>query len=202
MIETMLNFIFSKEAFSGIITLLAGSVAIVVYILHKRDEKMKAARIIIMEIRNAEQQITEIKNNEVISDFTSILPLNSWNKYNYLFVKELDRDDLDFINNFYRACSLAEEETQRLKSFLPITMTEKARVIQYKLLELSEKYKDDEDNENYSKHKEAILKRFHKEDYWFLPSLPKEKLVKYLQNIQYVSTSYCGEKFKKIAKSK
>ena len=175
-----------------------------VYLWQKRDEKRKAARIILMEIRNAEKVITEIKNTGVVSDFSAILPLNSWSKYNHLFVKDLDRDELDLMNVFYTSCFLAEKEVQRLHSYLPIAMEEKAKIVQHKLLELSEKYKDEEDNmrenSNYSKDKKAILYNvFYKENEWFLPHTPKNKLIAYIRNIRYINTSSCGEKLKRIA---
>ena len=130
------GFIFS-EAFSGIATILAGLGAIMAYWMHKRDEKNNAAKIILSEIRNAEQQILKIKNDGVVSDYSSVLSFNSWQKYAHLFVKILDRDELDLINNFYIACVLSEREINRLKSFLPLAMEEKAKALQQQLVDLA-----------------------------------------------------------------
>jgi hypothetical protein len=191
----IINFIFSKEAFSGVATIVAGLVAIVVYWMHKRDEKINAARIVLSEIRNAEQQISKIKNDGVVSDFSSILSFNSWQKYAHLFVKILDRDELDLVNNFYIASTLAEIEINRLKSFLPLAMEEKAKEIQKQLINFAKEGKD-----KYETTKKDVLEIIHKEDYWFLPNTPKDKLLHYLSNIQIITPTTAGQKLKKIAK--
>ena len=192
---TIINFIFSKEGFSGSATIIAGLVAIVVYWLHKRDEKINAARIILSEIRNAEQQISKIKNDGIVSDFSSILPFNSWQKYAHLFVKIFDRDELDLVNNFYIASTLSEVEINRLKSFLPLAMEEKAKVLQQRLIDFAK-----EGSEKYEENKKALQDIAHKENYWFLPNAPKDKLLHYLSNIQFVTSTTAGKKLKDIAK--
>ncbi len=193
--ENIINFILSKEGFAGLATIVAGFIALVVYLLHKRDEKINAARIILSEIRNAEQQISRIKDDGVISDFSSILPFNSWKKHAHLFVKVFDRDELDLVNNFYISCTLAETEINRLKSFLPLAMEEKAKALQRQLIDLAK-----EEKENYENIKKDIHELVHKEDYWFLPNAPKEKLLHYLSNIQLITTTTAGKKLKDIAK--
>lgn len=193
--NTLFNFIFSKEAFSGVTTIIAGLVAIVVYWMHKRDERINATRIILSEVRNAEQQISKIKNDGIVSDFSSILQFNSWQKYAHLFMKALDRDELDLINNFYIACTLAETEINRLKSYLPLAMEEKAKALQQQLVDLAK-----DEREKYKEAKDAIHKVVHEENYWFLPNAPKDKLLHYLGNIQIVTPTTAGQKLKKIAK--
>lgn len=188
-----------ERIFTGVITLITGAVALVIYYLHKKDEKQKAAKIVLMEIREAESSIKELKKNGVVTtDFSTILPFNSWVKYNHLFVYQLDRDELDLINNFYTSCSIAEKEIQRLNSYLPLAMEQKARDLQLKLVELADKHKNNK--LDYEKQKRSILEIVHGEDYWFLPNAPKQKLISYIQNISHVSTSTAGNKLKKVAK--
>jgi len=56
------------------------------------------------------------------------------------------------------------------------------------------------ENSNYSKDKNAILSDvFYKENDWFLPYTPSNKLIIYIKNIQYISNSSCGKKLKMIA---
>jgi len=196
--EQIFNFILTREAFPGIATLIAGSAALIVYWLHKRDRKVEAAKIILSEIRNAEQQINKIKKDGIITDFSSILHFNNWQKYNHLFVKDLDRDELDLINSFYAACILAEAEIERLKGFLPLAMVEKAQKIQAKLVDLADKHKNNSDQ--YKKDKESVLAIIEKEEYWFEPHAPKNKLLHYLKNILFVTTTTAGAELKQIAK--
>jgi len=193
----IINFIFSKEAFSGVATIMAGLVAVIVYYLHKRDEKINAARILLSEIRNAEHEVLKIRNDGTISEFSSILPFNSWQKNNYLFVKILDRDELDLINNFYIAATFAEIELKRIKSFLPLAMEEKSRAIQSKLVNLAL-----DEKEKYGATKEDILRIIHKEDYWFLPNAPKDRVLHYLSNMQLITSTTAGGKLKSAAKIK
>ena len=191
------NFIFSKETFNGIATIIAGAFAFIVYTLHKRDEKIKASRIILLEIRNAEDQILNIKNTGVASDFSSILPFDNWQNYNHLFVKDFDIDETKSINNFYISCALVDKELNRLKNFLPLAMENKAAEIQTKLLELADRNKND--HNTYKKEKDLILDTIHKETYYFEAISPKEKIIQYLKNIQLITVTTVGAKIKKIA---
>lgn len=190
----MISFIL--ENILNILLVVGAFAAFGVYYWQKRDEKKKAARVLLMEIRNAETEIKNLKEISVVSDYSSVLPASNWGKYNHLFVKDLDRDELTLVNNFYNSCQLVENEIKQLRGALSVAMEEKMKIIQVKLLELIDK---EENEESYKKQKERILELFHKEDYWFLPSAPREKLLRYLQNISFVTTSTAGQKFKKIA---
>ncbi len=106
-IGSFLNFLVIQN-FTGFVTLLTGSVAWLVYTSQKRDKKINAARIILSEIRTAEEAIDEIKSDleSVKKDFPSVLPINSWEKYAYLFVSDFDQDQISEVNNFYNNCSV------------------------------------------------------------------------------------------------
>ncbi len=187
---------FMTENLLNILLVIGAFAAFGVYYWQKKDEKKKAARVLIMEIRNAELEIGHLKKSGAVSDYSSILPTSSWTKYNHYFAKDLDEDELAHINNFYNSCQLVENEIGQLRSALSVAMEEKMKIIQEKLLELMD---ETTDKESYEKRKEKILKLFHKEDYWFLPNAPKEKLLRYLQNISFVMTSSAGQKLKKTA---
>jgi hypothetical protein len=183
------------DMFSGIATLVTGLIALLVYRLGKRDEQVKMARIVLSEIRNAEQQILKIKEDGFLSDFTSVLPINTWRDSNHLFVKIFDRDEFEIINQFYTAATLSEAEITKLKQFLPIAMKSKAEAIQQKLIDFACKGKNE-----YDVLKEEFLEIVHKEEYWFTPHSPKEKLLHFISNIQFVTTTTAGKKLKDIAK--
>lgn len=179
---------------------------VAVYKFEKRKEKRDGATIVLMEIRNAESSIRTIKDYGIRSNVPiAILPTNSWLKFNHLFVKKFDRDELESLNNFYNQCSLAQREVERLNSFVPIAMEEKARVIYPKLLELAEKYanKDAEynlrDGSDYTLEKKKILATYYGESEYFLPQQPIDDLLKYVNNIENISISTAGKKLKRIA---
>ena len=184
------------ETILNILLVIGAFAAFGVYYWQKKDEKKKAALVLLMEIRNAELQIQHLKESGAISDYSSILPSSSWQKFGYIFVKDFDRDELVLVNNFYNSCQLAETEIKQLRDALSVAMNEKMKIIQHKLLELMANATD---KESYTTQKEKLLDLFHKEDYWFLPNAPKEKLLRYLQNIILVMTSSAGQKLKKIA---
>ena len=196
---------FFKNLFGGLATLLSVAAILLVYWFNKRSEKIDAARVLVMEIRNAEKTITDIKNTQVVSEASFILPINSWQKLQHFFIKNLDFDELALLNDFYNLCLLAQNEIDRMKSFLPISNEEKIKLTQRKLIELAEKHntntKNFDKNSDYLKEKNAILDDlFYVETSWFQPNISSARVMTYLQNIRFISTSSCGQKLKKFAK--
>jgi hypothetical protein len=98
-----------SNGFQTLIILLTGLVAFVIYFLNKRVEKKDAARIIINEIRLAENTIKQIKNSKTITELSIILPNNTWDSKKHLFLNKLDQDELNLINDFYYKCTYAEQ---------------------------------------------------------------------------------------------
>lgn len=97
---------------SSSVTLIVGSFAIWLYLKNKWDEKRNAASILLLEIRSAERKIRTVKNLDSDDDGSNHNPImknESWSKYKYLFVKDLDRDEWDSVNDFYEKCALYDE---------------------------------------------------------------------------------------------
>lgn len=98
-----LNFFKALNNYTGLITLLVGSVAIWTYIKQKQDTKRKSAKLILQEIRYAEQIIrnarTQASGNYSLSD--KLLPTNNWHESIHLFVKDLKESQIDLISRFY-----------------------------------------------------------------------------------------------------
>ena len=87
----------------GVVTFLAGFIAIVLYIKQKKDYERDAAKLILQEVRYAEQQI---RNHRINSDSNyyladKLLPTNSWNKNIHYFIKEIEESEIDLISRFY-----------------------------------------------------------------------------------------------------
>ena len=85
----------------GLVTLVVGGFAIYLYLKSKKDHKRDAAKLILQEIRYAEQQIRKYKEFMRYSLSDRLLPTNSWNDNIHLFVKDLKETDIDLINGFY-----------------------------------------------------------------------------------------------------
>jgi len=99
----ILDFLKLLNDYVGFITLLVGSVAIWTYNKQKQDVKRKAAKLILQEIRYAEQIIrnarTQASGNYSLSD--KLLPINSWHENIDLFVKDLKESHIDLISRFF-----------------------------------------------------------------------------------------------------
>jgi len=183
--------------FEAIATTLAATIALVVYWLHRKDEKKKAAIILLSEIRDAEQFIKEIQNTNTVSDFTSVLSENHWKGYQYLFATSLDSDEIELVSSFYKSCEVIEKQLSLIKGYLPLSMEQKVRISQEKLIELADRTTSVDE---FNTEKARILdKSFWPNQDWFEPLAPKTKLINYINNVQFIISSSAGTKLKKIA---
>lgn len=187
----------------NLFVLLAGAAALYVYYLNKRAEKRNAARVVLMEIRNAEQLINRLRAERVIHITGSILPTNSWGKYNHLFADVLDQDELDMISDFYSKAEGLEEQRKRVINAIPVSVDEKAKHIQRKLVDMAVEMADlseKERNEKYEARKKVLIEMTNKEDFIFDANYPKEGLQILGTSINLVSGSVAVARLKRIAK--
>lgn len=73
------------------------------YFQQKWDGKRDAAKIILQEIRRAEDIIADYKQVGSYQFAKKIIATNSWTKNIHFFVGDLDNDELDKISNLYSA---------------------------------------------------------------------------------------------------
>lgn len=200
--DTQLYRFLDSNLFQTIILLLTGLIGIYVYFLGKRVEKKNAAQIILMELRNAEKTIQNIKAANVIAATESIMATNSWSKYNHLFVDVLDQDELDLINRFYSQAEFAEEQRKRILNVIPLAIEEKMRATQRGLVDMAIQKADkplEESEKWYTQTRELLIKQINDEEFTFSPNFPQEQLKLLLTNMSVVTTSSVGVKLKKIA---
>jgi|SRR3989344_1171401 len=95
------NIFFDSNLPSTLATILAAFVAFLVYRKQKADTKRDAAKIILQEIRRAEDIISDYKQNGGYQFDKKIIATNSWSYNLHLFVGNLDNDELDRISNLY-----------------------------------------------------------------------------------------------------
>ncbi len=204
----MLEFISSVMGSNWIVAIATVVAVFVGFDIQKQEEKKNAATIVLMEIRDAENSIEELKNSDLKTvnfNEVAVLPINSWSKFNHLFVKNLDRDELDFLNDFYKKCFLTENAIKALQENFSIAIQEKAKTIYPKLLVLAEKHSNKTFEENrkgdsaYSKEKQAILDTYYRDSESFVPDAPRENLRKYITTIRFITNSPLGEKLKQMA---
>ena len=104
----------NSSFFIGLVTILVGTAAYVIYYLQRRDRKREVANIILLEIQSAERKLKLIKAS-LAKDPPSLpgdlrlLPSENWSEHRYLFIRDLDRDEWDSVTTFYDKCQLIDE---------------------------------------------------------------------------------------------
>jgi hypothetical protein len=206
------NTLINTSLFTGVVTFLVGIVAMFLYFKQKDDFKSDTASIILMEIRQAEELIDELVNKSIGSSINSsivlLLPTNNWNKYNYLFIKDLDQDELDLINRFYSKCSQIDKVMLQLN--ISTQLEQKANHIHQAITNLAKEISNIKDGNEKLTEKE-LLKEFNKRkatflniienDGWrFTPKVAIEETSNALISLEKVINSSAGSKLKKIAK--
>ncbi len=82
-------------------TFLVGGIAILLFYIERRRKKIDSARIILQEIRRAEQIINEYKEHGEYKFFKKLVATDSWDANIHFFVGDLDQDEIDKISTLY-----------------------------------------------------------------------------------------------------
>lgn len=114
------------------VTFLVGILVVYLYIKQKEDAKRDAAKIILQEIRRAEDIISDYKQSGGYQFAKKIIATNSWSKNIHLFVGDLDNDELDKISDLY---STGEYLDNLIKEISKITLDDEIER-EKKLLEI------------------------------------------------------------------
>ncbi len=197
--------VINSSAFSSFITLLVGSVAIFIYLKQKSDTKVQAARVLLLEIRTAENRIDQLKERLQIGnteDLPSLFPTKSWKNYAHLFVSDFDQDELKLIADFYDYGDLIEDFAKKNNDFFWVTTEERARVVQQKLAELvvhsqTRPEGEEVDLDTLKKH---FLDVFANDIYTYTPKKSINEIENHIKNMPGITTTSAGLKLKKLAK--
>jgi hypothetical protein len=107
------SYIFDSNATVAVATIITGLAAFFVYRRQRRDAKRDAANTVLMEIKSAERKLIAIKDraarDKMLPENEFVMRSESWSRYKYLFISDLDRDDWDSISEFYYNCQLYDE---------------------------------------------------------------------------------------------
>lgn len=202
----LLTQLLNTNAFAGLATILTGAIAIGVYFYQKRDQKIQAARVLLLEIRTAEERIRNIKEkieSGSSGDMPSVFATNSWADYSHLFISDFDQDELALINSFYDYGSSIEEYTKRNNNFFWVTAEERAKVAQQKLADIVITAKTaaaDDINSDLETLKNKILPTFVNDPYLYAPQRTLDEIKNYTDKIQNITTTSAGVKLKKLAR--
>jgi hypothetical protein len=205
-------FDFINDFFTGLVTLLAGLVALVVYMRQKYDAKRDAANIILLEIQNAERGLKLVRDNiqetELLDEDVFIMPTQSWDKYKYLFVRDFDRDSWDNICTFYNKCLLYDEAVRYNNSCFRDDANQIRQNLQRVLADYTKKFFDESkrDKKEFDENafQESIEgfrgKYMHQQGSWLYK--PQKSLMdarRHLFGLENLSQTIVGIKLRKLA---
>lgn len=94
---------------SWIITIIVGFFAYLFYIIGRADKKRDAAKLILQEIRYADQKVKNYRTYNSYNFTEKILPTNSWHKNINLFIRDLSESELDLISKFFSSATYLDD---------------------------------------------------------------------------------------------
>lgn len=99
----------------AIITFVVGTFGLYLYHRRKNDEKRRLAKIILLEIENAQEQLKEAKKkvlpnpDDPLPEHLYTLPSDTWSKNRHLFIEDFKPTEWSAINEFYNVCQVFDE---------------------------------------------------------------------------------------------
>lgn len=108
----------NSNFFNALIVFFVGGFAILLYVKQKREYKRDAAKLILQEIRYAEQQIKNAREMGARYYLANrLLPTNNWNNNIHLFIKELKETEIDLISKFYSQTTYLDTIIKKISDF-------------------------------------------------------------------------------------
>jgi hypothetical protein len=179
---------------NGLVTLVVGLVALVVYGLQRRAERRGAAIILIMDIRHAERVIGDVLQRNTFDRYMgNIQGAKNWDANKHFFVSALSTDDLVAFNKFFLACSEISDARVDMRSCFMASVNAKAVVAQELLCRLNA------NNQNYQEQRAAIIQVVESDSYFFNPGDPITRVVQSIQVMGRLTHTIGFRKLKKIA---
>jgi hypothetical protein len=201
--ESVVNILLNQTA--SLATVVTAIVAYFIYKKSKDDELENAVRIIILEIKESERiikRLNEEKNSgkqNYSNDLVKVTPLKGWGKYSHLFIKKLNNDEYDQLNEYFKQCEVLEKYIEKNHNFFWVSTEERARqneAIGAQLI-LS---KPDISPQQFSAEFEHLTSTYFGNATTYTPAGIKTQLDRSLDSIVLISISPVWNKLKSIAK--
>lgn len=193
---------FDSNLFQTIIILIVGLFIFIMYKINLYDDKRKIAIILIMEIREIEKNLNKLSLEESklsIYYSTPVLKENSWDKYKFNFVSDLDSDEYILLEKFYSNSTRIEEERLKIMKQITDGMQTKGNALHQAIVDVARQEPELTDEDFLIKaHK--ISKKVYLNTPGYEAGMPKELMRDLLQDKIMITTSTAGTKLKKIAK--
>ncbi len=192
-----------------LVTLIAGLSALYIYRRQRKDSKRAAANSIYLEIQHIERCIPKVKgavrrgglNNLDIN----ILREDAWSKYSHMFSADFDKDEWETITDFYQTARLLGEAIfESNKAFgedVAQIRVNKQRIIADITKDVIDNPGDADDAlQNYNQKLDLFDKLYmlRQDDFAYTPVKHKNDAEKCLEDLQKISITTIGVKFKKF----
>ncbi len=195
----------NSNLFVGLATILTGVAAYAVYLIQKNNAKVQAARVLLTEIRTAEERIAEIRDKvgQATVDLPPVFPTRSWTTYSHLFISDFDQDELRILNEFYDYGGLIEEYAMKNNQFFWITTDERARVTVQKIAQYASEAASlpagSDRNAYMQERRENLNQLLDGHNLPYSPAKTTNRIKELLVKIPTITTSSCGSKLKRLA---
>lgn len=196
--DNIINF-FNSNFFGSLSTIVTIGGAIFLYRNQQREHKQQIARLLVNEIRNAENSIRILKERTRGNDLPEIviLPQNNWNTYSHLFTNDFDQDSIQVIKTFYSNAEIANyivAHGNSMELFL-LEVKQRSSAIISKIMDIV----DRTPNSDVRGKVDEFTMKTNDSTYHYLPSGYESRLDNYLNKISFILDTPTGEKLKKLA---
>jgi len=194
---------FNSNFFVALSTMITVAGAIIIYKIQKYQKKQQIARLLVNEIRNAENGIEKLVEHASDAEFPviSVLPQNSWNEYSHLFTNDFNQDDTVQINNFFNIAREVEyivRKGNKIDRFL-IQVEQRSGAIQNTIMNLlATSANDQEAKTNF----DNFVKRIDIGKFHYAPTGFQADLNELLKNYKPILENHSGTVLKRVAKLK
>ena len=97
------------DSHEWVVTVFVGFFAVFLYWRRRNDNSRDAAKLILQEIRYADQKVRNYRTYNSYNFTEKILPTNSWNRNINLFIRKLTESELDLISKFFSSATYLDE---------------------------------------------------------------------------------------------
>ncbi|MEK7613508.1 MAG: hypothetical protein AAB439_01360 [Patescibacteria group bacterium] len=196
----------NSNFFVGVATIVTGLAAWVVYSLQKKNTKIQAARVLLTEIRTAEERLEQIREKVTegsTADLPGVLSTNSWATYSPLFISDFDQDELKLLNLFYNNAALIEDFARRQNDYFWVTTEERAKITVKIIADFAKSAIDLQDRSQIDAYMSGKRSQFSdildRHNLPYSPKKTKQGMEELLERTPSVLTTTCGTKLKKLA---
>lgn len=183
------------DRIAGIVTAAVGYIALLVYALGRANELENAAKMIVLDIRNAESAVDDVKKHDTPQSwFKVIWPDNTWVKYKHLFVRELSSDEFRLVDQFFHNWAGLAQVRVDAWDYKVQALVAKAAAGSNKLVEL------DRDGVDFTQQHAEITHRLDDDNWLFQPSDIVIRSQIYLNALQPISGTVAFSRLVKLAR--